>query len=431
MPKLKFILIGILKGDLASKSIIYLVINGINAIVPFLMLPILTYYLSPDEYGQWGLFLAIASFISPLIMLGFDSAIGRKYFDFSKEEFSQYIGTTLIINTTSLVFISLVIISFTKLITNNINLPLWWIYSIPFFIFVTIIDAKVRTFALVSHRPIFYSFCLLGNRFIQNILIIISLVIFTKGVGSILVSYLVSLSIVASLGITHLYKIGYIKFNFSKDYARHALNYGIPLIPYTLGLTFIDLSDRFFIEKILGTKEVGIYTVGCQISAAFMLVISSTLMSWCPWVLKRMKNITTLQDKLLIVRATYILLGGIIILSILLAIILPFIVDIFLSSKYQDVKITIPWLVVATGCFGIYQILCIFLIHAEKTKTIAKFVLMAFGLDFVLNYLLIKENGLIGAAQARICAYIFMFICASIWTVRNTNLPWRVSNIFH
>jgi len=146
---------------------------------------------------------------------------------------------------------------------------------------------KIQAFAVASHRPVFYSCCLLGNRLIQNGLVLIFFIIMAKGADGLLASYLISLSIVSFFGIIWIYKIGYLRFKFSTTYAKHALNYGIPLIPYALGLIIIDISDRFFIDYMLGTDAVGLYTVAVQVAAAFMLILSSTLMSWCPWVLKR------------------------------------------------------------------------------------------------------------------------------------------------
>jgi|GEM_PF-2112076 len=425
MFKIKDIFHRTIKGELASKSLLYLFINGCNAAIPFLMLPLLTRYLPPKEYGVWGLFIAITSFLAPLASLGLDNAVGRKYFDLAQEDFRKYIGTTLIINTAVFVLTLMFVFFNASWIASIANLPGWWIYAMPFFVFANMVVGKIQTFAVTSHRPVFYSFCILSNRIIQNIMVLILLIVLSAGVDSLLASYLFSLYLVLFAGIFWIYKIGYLKFHFSKTYAKHALNYGIPLIPYTLGLTVIDISDRFFIENMLGTESVGIYTVAAQVSAAFMLVLSSILMSWCPWVLKRMKTAQSDDDKLLIVKATYVLLGGVIILSILLSFILPVVADLFVSKHFADARNVIPWLVVSLGCFGLCQILYIFLIHAEKTRTIAKFVLLSFIFDLLMNYFLIRQNGLIGAAQARICAYIFMFICAAIWIARNTDLPWK------
>lgn len=415
-----------IKGELASRSLIYLFINGINSAIPFLVLPILTYFLSPEEYGMWGLLLAFITFLAPIMGLGFESATSRKYFDLSKKEFGSYIGTTFIINLAAFLFISTLIYIFSGWINSKINLPLWWIYAIPIFAFANMALGKIQVFATVAHLPVFYSVNVLGRRLLQTGIVLILLIIFSQGADGILISYLISFSLILILSLIWLYKIGYIKLRFSKKHAKHALNYGLPLVPYALGLAVINTSDRFFIEFILGTKDVGIFTVANQVAAAFMLVLSSTLMAWNPWVLKRMKNKQNHQDKLLIVKAAYILIVGVCVLSALLAFILPIIADFFVSDKFTGAKAVIPWLTVSVGLFGLYQILSIFLIHAEKTKTIAKFVVFALIIDLIMNYFLIHANGLIGSAQARISAYLFMFICTAFWIARNTDLPWNL-----
>lgn len=425
MQKILNKLTGLAKGELASKSFIYLVINGLNSLVPFLMLPVITHFFSPAEYGVWGLFIASASFVAPILALGLDGAVGKKYFDLTREEYSKYLGTSFIVMFCSFLVMLTLLVGFSEEIATKTGLPIWWVYSIAFYSFATISVSKIQVCAVNAGRPAFYGSCLLGNRLLQNGLMMVLLILFAKGVDSILTSYLFSLSIIACAGLFGLYKSGYVRFSFSKKHAKHALTYGLPLVPYALGMAAISVSDRFFIEAMVGTKEVGVYTVANQVAAAFMLVLSSTLMAWSPWVLKRMKSDNTNDEKRLIVKATYILLVGVFLGSLIMAVILPYVAQLLISDKFEQSQSVVPWLTFSVGCFGMYQILYVFLIKAEKTKTMAKIVVASFAINLILNYFLIKENGMIGSAQARAFSFLFMTICAAIWVVRKSGLPWR------
>lgn len=69
-------------------STIYLASNIINALVPFLLLPILTRYLTPDEYGQIAMFQTLITALAALTGLNAVGAANRKFYE-------NHDGTTL------------------------------------------------------------------------------------------------------------------------------------------------------------------------------------------------------------------------------------------------------------------------------------------------------------------------------------------------
>lgn len=414
----------IIKGKLASNSLIYLVINGVNAVVPFLMLPILTSALSPTEYGSWGLFTAITTFISPIAALGLDKAVGRKYFDLSQNEFKTYTGTTYILMTIAFIATSILIQFGAEFVPNHAHLPLWWLYCIPFYL---VSNSLINTIILVATNTdgyLLYSICLLGNRFLQTSIVILALFWFHYGIDSIIISYMIALAITLILGTIWLYRSGYLTFSFSKALAKKAFNFGLPLVPYLLGLSLLSSSARVFIDYLLSTSDVGLFTAANQVSAAFLLVLSSLSLAWTPWLLRKMKDQDNPKNALLVTKATYSLLLGIILLVTILAITLPFAASLLLDNKFSASQNLIPWLVISWGFYGLYLILYSFLLYKEKTKVAAKIVLLAVIINLPCNYLLIKANGLVGAAQAYTVSYLFMFLYTALWVFKNIDLPW-------
>ena len=67
-------------GNLAKGAGVYVIASIINAAVPFLLLPVLTRYLSPAEYGEVALFNVWVSLAGALCGLSVHAAANRKYF---------------------------------------------------------------------------------------------------------------------------------------------------------------------------------------------------------------------------------------------------------------------------------------------------------------------------------------------------------------
>src|SRR5262245_37569837 len=75
----------------------YLASNVLAAAIPLLLLPILTRYLSPAEYGETAMFQTVVGAAGALVGLGTVGAAVRKYFDKGATEdvAREFIGACL------------------------------------------------------------------------------------------------------------------------------------------------------------------------------------------------------------------------------------------------------------------------------------------------------------------------------------------------
>lgn len=60
---------------------VYFLANILNAVIPFLLLPILTRYLSVEEYGQIAMFQLLIGGLAGFVGLNTVGAAGRKFYD--------------------------------------------------------------------------------------------------------------------------------------------------------------------------------------------------------------------------------------------------------------------------------------------------------------------------------------------------------------
>ena len=78
--------------SLSINALIYFVSNLINALVPFVLLPVLTRYLPPEEYGHVALFTIFSACAVAVISFGVGGAVTRQYYHLEKPEFSEFVG---------------------------------------------------------------------------------------------------------------------------------------------------------------------------------------------------------------------------------------------------------------------------------------------------------------------------------------------------
>ena len=69
---------GIFGSNLFKTASIYTISKFINSAIPFFLLPILTRYLTAEEYGKLSMFNATVSFLIPFVGMSIWAAIQRK-----------------------------------------------------------------------------------------------------------------------------------------------------------------------------------------------------------------------------------------------------------------------------------------------------------------------------------------------------------------
>ena len=97
------------KNSLVSGAGIYLLSNILNAVIPFILLPILTRYLNPSQYGEVAMFQTLLGALGAFIGATFVGAANRKFYDsdIDKKEMADFIGSCIQLT----VFFSIIVFS--------------------------------------------------------------------------------------------------------------------------------------------------------------------------------------------------------------------------------------------------------------------------------------------------------------------------------
>lgn len=87
----------IANSKLIRSASIYTLTNVINKAIPFLLLPILTRYLTPEDYGIVSMFGVLVSLVTPFTGLSIHGAIARMYYEIDSVDIKAYITNCLLI----------------------------------------------------------------------------------------------------------------------------------------------------------------------------------------------------------------------------------------------------------------------------------------------------------------------------------------------
>lgn len=399
--------------------------NVINSAIPFLLLPVLTVYLTPEDYGIIDIFFNISLIATPLVGLSIVQAISRYYFE--DIDLPKFVATVLLV----LIKIGVILIGLAILISffaddllESFDIPPFLLVVAVVYTLFSQICEIVLILWRVSYKTVNYGIFRVCKTLLDLGLSIVLIVSFNMGwSGRIIPQVLVAIAF-GLLACFLLYKNGYLAhLKIHKEYKSKALSFSTPLIFHTLGGSIIGFSDRFFILVMLGLDNVGIYSVAYQIGMVIALVQNSFNQAWVPFFFEKLKE-NKFTEKLKIVKITYVYFVLMLVLAAAFYWVTPFIYTYFIGDAFNAGESVVLWVLLGYAFQGMYKMVVNYLFYLKKTKTIAYCTLFTMVLNLVLNYFMIEMNGINGAAQATLISFIALFIIVFITSKRNFEMPW-------
>lgn len=406
-----------------KQSLVYLGSSLVNKAVPFLLLPLLTRYLSPAEYGLLALFQLALIFFQAILGLSLNVHIARAKYTLSEERFKDYLLVILVVLFFMLALGSVLSVFLFQIFGDFIGIGERWYYILPFVSCMSMANLIYMTLLRAENKAIKYA----GWEFLATVLNVatslILIINYKMGWLGRATGITIPLVIIGISAIFVLYYNGRLSKKVDLMCLKDVVLTSLPLMPHAVAAAFIGLSDRYFVEHFLGLDKVGVYSVVIQFGMVIMLVSDAYAKAWQPFFFKSMAD-GTKEKKARVVKYTFLFLGGLSVFSVIYSSfiysIYPFIVgDQFQSTR--DLIFLVPFVYLA---FAAYQMVFLYLILIKKTSILAMTTVISAGLAVLLNSALIPLLGLKGAIFSMFTAYFVNFLLIFLYCYRRVEMPW-------
>ena len=410
-----------------KSSVIYLSSSILNKAIPFLLLPILTEYLSPDEYGVLSIFQLLISFSTAFVGMNMSANISKNFFKYNKQQTSLMIGNILMILSLTTLIYFVITLGVSFYYQEIFSVPSNWVVIIPILSFMFMINTINLTILRNQEKAILFGIYEIANTAVNMGVTILLLLMYHYGWYSQAVGITIAYTLFFIISLLHMRKNSFIILRYDRKEARKVMKLSIPLIPHVVGGIIISLSDRFFIERMVSLEMVGIYSVGYMFGMVVMLFTDAFIKSWSPWFYKMLpdadntKKIKIVKYSYLYILATFIIAFGI---SIFAKFIIPYVVDV----RYAGAEIYVFWIAIGYAVHGVYKIFFPYLVHISKTSFLGVSTVIAAVLNLIFNYFLIKKCGAIGAAYATVLSFIISASLVFWYQNKHFKMPWGLVN---
>ena len=394
------------------------------------MLPILTNYLSTDEYGEVSMFLALMNLLIAVFGLSIEGALMRKFYD-KGDSFPTVLFNYLFLLLSSFSVCSVLFVIFSSKITTYSGVSVQYLAAAVLGSFFSVICYCVNSLHQAEGKATAYAIFTNGWSFLNALLSIILVVFFSLGVVGRVYGIAISTILMGVVGILLLCKNGIIPSIDKKLILEELKVFGLPMLPMNLRGTILGFTDKLFIANIIGLSAAGVYTVGTQLAMVIDIFVRSIALAYTPWVYAKLQDASSESLKK-IARLTYTLIFAIIIVSFSWIIIARLASPLLVSSDYEDAFVYLNWLIACNSILGVQLLLVNFIYYSKKTKLYSLLSIFSIFLNIFLNYVFIATRGTIGAAQATLVVYAttLLFTVLIVYN-QYKQIPWFTIFICH
>ncbi len=394
---------------LIRHTLIYGLGNSGSRLVGFLLLPLYTYYLRPEDYGVLALVSVFTQILFTVTSLGQGTAVFRRYFTHEDPAERDAVLTTALWLLLMLSFpIGLGVLAFSRplsiLLTGSAEYTGWVMLGIGAVLFKVLLRLP-----LAALRAREESWRYAASSLAQTSASLVLAVVFVAGLhlggAGVLLSQLLAEALVA-VYLLPLVFYG-LRLRFAKEDARDMLGYTAYGMPSSVFGFLLHMSDRFFLKHYATLHAVGLYALGYRFGEILAFGMWAFKLAWQPFVFENRKG----EDApVLYARVcTYVaaILGFAWLVVSLLA---PEVIAIIARPSYLEAHRIVPWIAAAFVFQGFAQVTNTGIVLHRKVRYRPVIVGTAAAVNLGLNFVLVPRFGMMGAAVSSCASFFVWFV---------------------
>ena len=273
-------------------TVVYTFTDGLSKGISFLIFPLVSYYILPDQLGLAANFDVLQLITSLLAGMAVVNSLPYFFYEQEKKENALMISNLILIVLCICLFFSVIIFFFSNVIYKylqiDLSLQLLALLAACANLFFSLgmiilrLEDKVRNFVVLSLSQV-----------VVQLLLVSYFVLFCKmqALGKIY-SSVITQFLFALIQLSILYKRGYIVTQFSASFCVKLLKFGLPLLPHSLSFWFKSGIDKILLTNFCGLSVNGLYSMALSLGGVYNIFNQSFNNAYIPYLQKKIKYST-------------------------------------------------------------------------------------------------------------------------------------------
>ncbi|MBQ8348655.1 MAG: oligosaccharide flippase family protein [Ruminococcus sp.] len=391
------------EGNLAKNTGILAIGTFLPKLASFITLPILTGYLSKAQYGTYDLIITLASLFLPAVTLQIQTAAFRFLIEVRSEEKKiKSIISNILMFIVPISLLGVIILYFCLYkIESRIRLLVCCYY---------LFDIVVNVFRQIARglsKNLNYSLSAIISSVLQLIFVVLFVFVLKINLFGAVLALTVS-EILSALYIflsVRIYKYVDIKA-FDKSELRRMIAYSWPMVPNSMSMWVMRVSDRLVLTFFRGVSANAVYAVANKIPQLLTIAQTTFTMAWQENATIVSKDEDAPKYYSTMYRTLFDLMAGAMMIIIACT---PVLFAILVRGDYSEAYIQIPILLLAMFFYAMSTFLGGIYVAYMKTKNVGITTIIAAALNIIIDVSLVHFIGLYAASLSTLVSYIFLF----------------------
>ena len=406
------------------------VILGIGTIstsaLGFILMPLYTRVFSTEEYGIIMIVNISAQMVGIIMALGIPSAFDREFLQLSdtEEKRKEVISTSFLFTCVFSFFIGVIAFALSDKLALFLELYNPMVPNLFRLIFIKIFFSTLGLITLrymiVTGKMAIFSFL---SFLLAAFIMLISLWVLLIQKDDLYELYFYQTIVVAIFGLGYsVFIFYYAGFRWSGKRLRSMLFFALPMVPSAISYYIMTSSDRFFLQKLTSTSDVGVYGAAYKVGSLLLLIVGPLTASISPFIYRIVKR----DDSRVIFQHLFEIMSFILFACALcLSLASPYLIRILAPPTYWSASAVVIWVTIAYALYGLNFILVAGINISGKSYYQMIAIAIAAILNLILNSLLIPYWGITGAAIATTIAYFCQTLLNILFAQRLYPIPYR------
>jgi O-antigen/teichoic acid export membrane protein len=403
-------------------SIVYVFGATTAAIIPVVLLPLLTTRLDPHEFGRVALFELAVSISAAILGFGGPALISVDAFRSDDATFRARFPSFLLLP--CILGLASAAVADAIWVSSDVSSTDWELVALAPLAATCLVVVQCAGAALQARAEAWSFVVLQLSVIVVNLSVSIGMVLMWEP-SAISRASGISLGYVAgcTCAWAMLRRRRLMESQPVPKIAAELARQAWPLIPYSVAALALTASDRLVISLLLGTAAVGTYAVAHQLASAVTLLHTGINLAWVPVLYSALASGDQQRERR-VVRVGYgaaaVLLGA----TLLLILLTPTIFSAFIDPTYSESALLVPILAVAFLINGAYKLVANTLFFERRTDALAWLSVVNGLLAVCLAYGLTYFAGITGTAWANALTMSSLLVVAYVVAQRVRPLPW-------
>lgn len=392
-------------------------------VTPFLLLPILTKRLTPQQFGEVTSFLVLTALLGNIAGLTAHGFVSVRFFKTAVEKFRILVSSSIAAVTAAHGLALIGVALLFPLLANALALPLG--YTMLAVLAALFVNLNLISLAIFqsSGQPWLY----LKARVLQGVtelgLCIGLLFLVAADASARIYSYTAAIAASAALGLYWCIRRGQVGAPMERGAIKSLLIFGVPMLPHIIAGSAIIYVDRLVVSSLLGAESLGIYMVAMQFGMAMIALIEPLNKALAPWLFEQLSK-EGHGVRQMIVKRTYQLFAGLALVGVLVVAAAYTLFDQMVGAKFVSARALIPWMVAGFVLQGMYYGVVNYMFYAERTGTLSMVTGSTAVVGGVVAYGLTSSFGLQGAAASFFVTNSLLFLLVWYAASKAVPMPW-------